>query len=169
MDFKRREGDIILKYLTIGCSLFSILCISGPTRHGMAQEWDWSWCHATPSIIGSYDSIQAFPQMYNNNKKALLSTALVLSAALDLSPILSPNPGIYSSRSEISAYGRLHHAIPSITVVSQITQLTNKDALLSHLISGGLKGTDQLDPISNQPLVLAITSCHLGEGVYFCS
>ena len=32
--------------------------------------------------------------MYNNNKKALLSTALVLSAALDLSPILSPNPGI---------------------------------------------------------------------------
>lgn len=56
--------------------------------------------------------------MYNNNKKALLFTVLALSAALDLSPLLSSDPGIYSLRSKIFAYGRLHHAIPSMTVVS---------------------------------------------------
>ena len=38
--------------------------------------------------------------MYNNNKKARLFTVLALSAALDLSPILSSDPGIYSFRSK---------------------------------------------------------------------
>lgn len=61
MDFKWWEADMILNYLTIGCSF-----VFGPLHIWPDKAWHGigmglALVYTTPIIIGSYNSIQALP------------------------------------------------------------------------------------------------------------